>query len=216
MLNERPIFTIGHSTHTIDVFLGLLKLHQIDAIADVRSAPYSRMTPHFNREALRPVLEKTGIQYVFVGDTLGGRSSDESDYEDNRVVYARLRQKPGFETGLDRVISGSNRFRIALMCSEREPMDCHRFLLIGNELSKRKVEVIHLLADSSTEPHFQTMLRLLRKFDLDRDDLFRTNEEILNEALIRQEQKVAFTLDNPQSGRLGHGRLGSNELWEDS
>lgn len=210
------IFTIGHSTHSIENFIKLLKMRGITAIADVRSAPYSRFQPQFNREALTQSLSESGIEYVFVGDSIGGRSQNPDDYENNRVVYSRLKKSPYFENGIERVIAGSEKFKIALMCSEKEPIECHRTLLVGQTLHELGQEVTHIHGDGSLESHSDAIKRLLKLFKLDEPDLFRSDEEILTEALLRQEKKVAFVLGDPVKGRIGFGQLGSSDDWTES
>ena len=210
------IFTIGHSTHSIENFIQLLKMRGITAIADVRSAPYSRFQPQFNRESLAQSLIDSGIEYVFVGDSIGGRSQNPDDYENNRVVYSRLKRSPYFENGIARVIAGSQNFKIALMCSEKEPIECHRTLLVGQTLVELGQEVTHIHGDGSLESHSDSIKRLLKLFKLDEPDLFRSDAEILEEALLRQEQKVAFVLGDPVKGRLGFGQLGASDEWTES
>lgn len=139
------IYTIGHSTHSIENFTKLLKSRGITAIADVRSAPYSRFQPQFNRELLTKSLKDSGIEYVFVGDSIGGRSSNEDDYENGRVVYSRLKNSDNFENGLQRVIVGSEKYQLALMCSEKEPIECHRTLLVGQTLLSEGSQLLTFL-----------------------------------------------------------------------
>ena len=210
------IYTVGHSTHTIQDFLELLKSRGITAIADVRSAPYSRFQPQFNREVLTKSLKESGIEYVFVGDSIGGRSSNEDDYENGRVIYGRLKKSNNFENGLQRVIAGSEKFQLALMCSEKEPVECHRTLLVGQTLFERGIPITHIHGDGTLEKHEDAIQRLLKMFKLDGPDLFRTSEEVVAEALLRQEQKVAFTLGDPLKGRLDSGQLGESEEWTES
>ena len=132
------VLTIGHSNHSLDRFLELLRRHEVGAIADVRSAPYSRRFPQFNREPLARWLRDEGIRYDFLGRELGGRSDDSSDYDESGCIrYDRLRRKPGFERGLDRVLELSARYRMALLCAERDPLCCHRFLLVAHALAER-------------------------------------------------------------------------------
>jgi len=207
------IYTIGHSTHSIQNFVSLLKTQGVTAIADVRSAPYSRFQPQFNRESLAKYLNDSGVEYVFVGDSIGGRSTNEDDFENGRVVYARLKRNEYFEQGIQRVIEGSERFKLALMCSEKEPIECHRTLLVGHTLFENGLPVTHIHGDGSLEKHEDVINRLLRIFKLDEPDLFRTNEEIVAEALLRQEQKVAFTLGDSSKGRLGYSQLGMSDDW---
>lgn len=210
------IYTIGHSTHSLEVFIELLKSRDVSAIVDVRSAPYSRFQPQFNREAFTKSLNDSGIEYVFAGDSIGGRSANEADYENGRVVYARLKQNDYFENGIRRVIMDSEKFKLALMCSEKEPIVCHRTLLVGQTLFEQGVSVTHIHADGTIESHENAIQRLLRSFKLDEPDLFRTNEEIVADALLRQEQKVAFTLGDPIKGKLGYGQLGGADEWTES
>ena len=210
------IYTIGHSTHSIENFIQLLNSGGITAIADVRSAPYSRFQPQFNREPLTKSLKDSDIEYVFVGDLIGGRSTNEDDYENGRVVYSRLRNSDSFENGLQRVVLGSEKYKLALMCSEKEPIECHRTLLVGQTLFEREIPVTHILGDGTLENHDDAIQRLLKIFKLDEPDLFRTNEEVISEALLRQEQKVAFNLGDPVKGRLDSGQLGESEEWTES
>ena len=189
-----PVFTIGHSTHSIEEFLRLLKSHNIDSIYDVRSSPYSRFNPVFNQSELKDTLSEHSIQYVFIGDSLGGRSNDETDYVEGRVAYDRLKQKTGFTVGIGQVIEASRHHALALLCSEKEPLDCHRFILLSNELSQKGMEVKHILADGKIENQEETIGRLLVRHHLDEADLFRSDEELVAEALHFQELKVAHRL----------------------
>ena len=136
-------------------------MYRVTAVADIRSAPYSRFSPQFNKESLAAWLHNTGIAYVFLGRELGGRSQDPSDYENGHVCYDRLAAKPTFESGIERILLGALNERIALLCAEREPLDCHRTLLVGRALAERGVQVEHILADGGLENHDQTMDRLL-------------------------------------------------------
>ena len=143
-MTESAILTIGHSTHAIGEFLGLLETHGVASVADVRSAPYSRRQPQFNREALRRVLEEQGIGYDFRGVELGARSEDPSCYEDGRVQYRRLAETALFLSGIDLVAGEARERRVALLCAEKEPLECHRTLLVARELVKRDLLVSHI------------------------------------------------------------------------
>jgi uncharacterized protein (DUF488 family) len=187
-----PVLTIGHSTHSAEAFLALLRQHQVDAVADVRSSPFSRFNPQFNREALQHYLKDNGIRYVFLGKELGARSEDRSCYLDGRVQYARLAQTPLFQSGLDRVLQGAAKYRVALMCAEKEPLECHRTLLVAKALVARGQLVVHIHADGHLETHEAAMERLLKITGLPKADLFRSRQELLAEALARQEQRVAY------------------------
>src|SRR5579871_3205141 len=135
------VFTIGHSTHTAE-------LHQITAVADVRLQPYSRMNPQFNRETLREMLRESHMAYVFLGKELGARSEDRTCYLDGKAQYGRLSQTELFRRGLDRVREGTRSFRVALMCAEKEPLECHRTILVARHLEPLRIEIRHILADA--------------------------------------------------------------------
>jgi len=189
---RHPVLTIGHSTHSLEAFLALLRRHGVTALVDVRSAPYSRLNPHFNRESLEQSLKAHGITYVFLGPALGARSHDPSCYENGRVQYARLARTELFRSGLERVVHGANEYRVALMCAEKEPLECHRTLLVARTLAERGVVVGHILPDGGLESHEATMERLLDVVGLPHRDLFRSRDELIAEALVRQEERVAY------------------------
>jgi len=184
--------TIGHSTHSAEAFLALLRQHRVDAVGDVRSSPFSRFNPQFNREVLERHLRENEIRYIFLGRELGARSEDPACYVEGRVQYARLAQTELFQSGLDRVMKGAARFRIALMCAEKEPLECHRTLLVARALVTRGQPVLHLHADGRLETHAAAMERLLDLTGVPKEDLFRSRDELLNEALQRQERQIAY------------------------
>jgi uncharacterized protein (DUF488 family) len=189
---QAPILTIGHSTHKLERFTALLKRHGVTAIADVRSAPYSRFNPHFNRAELERSLKAEGIRYVFLGRELGARSEDPACYDKGRVQYARLARTEAFREGIERLRRGATEHRIACMCAEREPLECHRTLLVARALEAEGLKVAHIHADGRLEAHEAAMERLLDLTGLPRDDLFRPRANLVAEALRRQEEKVAY------------------------
>ena len=162
------IFSIGHSNHSVEVFLDLLRQHGITALADVRSAPYSRFQPQFNKDALERSLKAEGIKYVFLGKELGARSDDRSCYQNGRVRYPLLAKTALFRKGLERVMTGAQNFRIAIMCAEKEPLECHRTLLVSRALEAEGVAVQHILADGRLESHADAMFRLIDVVGLQR------------------------------------------------
>ena len=199
------VLTIGHSTHAFEVFTGLLRRHRVSAVADVRSAPYSRFNPQFNREPLIEALETVGIRYVFLGNELGGRSEDPACYEDGRIRYERVAATESFRRGLDRVVDGAARFRIALMCAEKEPLDCHRTLLVARALDAQGADVAHIHADGRLEPHGEAMDRLLDIHKLPREgDLSGTREDLIDTAIAHQAQRVAHPDDKLAPRRSEH------------
>lgn len=192
MSSLTTIYTVGHSTHTIEKFLDLLERNDVTAIADVRSIPFSRHNPQFNKDILPAELKKRGIAYVFVGKELGARSDDPSCYEGGKVSYGRLAKTSVFKAGIERVLSGAQKYRIALMCAEKEPLDCHRTLLVSRALEQHGVSIVHILADGSTEPQTQTMSRLLDLFGLPQVDMFRSYDELVAMACELQEERIAY------------------------
>jgi uncharacterized protein (DUF488 family) len=167
------IYTVGHSNHPIERFIALLQPHGISALADVRSTPYSRFNPQFRREKLQAALAAAGIQYVYLGAELGARSEDPGVYDaDGRVSYALLAKTDLFRRGISRLKTGMADHRIAIMCAEREPLDCHRTILVSRELVRENVLVTHILADASLEPHERAMERLVASLKLPAADLF--------------------------------------------
>src|SRR5215212_4466184 len=140
-----PIFTIGHSNHPLDTFLDLLRLHQIEVLVDVRSQPRSRYVPHFNPENIKGSLKEHGFQYIYMGKELGGRPEGAEFYDEaGHVRYDRVAQASLFLAGLERLIAGGGRYRVAMMCSEEDPTHCHRRLLIGRVLRTRDVPFLHI------------------------------------------------------------------------
>jgi hypothetical protein len=132
------LLTIGHSNQALDAFLGLLRQHSIEAVADVRTVPWSRYVPVFNAKRLHETLAEHGIDYVPLGAELGGRPAGEEFYdEQGHVLYGRLAASPAFQQGIDRVLRGARSHRIALLCSEENPSRYHRHLLIGRVLRTR-------------------------------------------------------------------------------
>lgn len=175
------LYTIGHSTHPIDVFVRLLQGHGITAVADVRSAPYSRHNPQFKREALAASLKTSGIAYVYLGRELGARVEDPACHVDGRVSYAKVAQTERFLSGLQRVRDGMDGYRIALMCAERDPITCHRMMLVTRNLRDEPFAIAHIRADGSLESNADAEKRLIREVGLPSASLFE-NEAALVEA----------------------------------
>ena len=194
------IYTIGHSTHSTEDFLKLLNDHGITAIADVRSSPFSRYTPQFNKEVLERELRSHGIQYVFLGRELGARPDDPSCYENGHVSFTHMAGTALFQKGLDRILEGAQKFRIALMCAEKEPLECHRTILVAHALVARGAAIIHILSDGRLETYEEMLPRLLKLTKVPNEDLFKTHEELVEDAFLRQADRIAFSDDhlNPE------------------
>jgi uncharacterized protein (DUF488 family) len=193
-MSDQPttVFTIGHSTHTIEAFVGLLHQHGITAIADVRSSPFSSFNPQFNKDILERILRLQDIQYVFLGRELGARPVDTSCYENGQVSFVRLAKTELFQSGLDRVSQGSQNYRIALMCAEKEPLECHRTILVARALAERGIPILHILADGQLETYDSSLRRLLALVGLPNEDLFSTWDQLAAEALSRQASRIAY------------------------
>ncbi len=147
------VVTVGHSNVPFAAFLALVRSASVEAICDVRSAPYSKYTPHFTRASLEPAVRAAGIRYVFLGDALGGKPSAPElyDEDDGRVRYDRIAALPAFDRGIARVIDGAARIRVALLCAEEDPTGCHRRRLVGRALIARGLEIVHLRGDGRLE-----------------------------------------------------------------
>jgi uncharacterized protein (DUF488 family) len=206
---QDTVFTIGNSTHTQAHFIALLRQHGITALCDVRSSPYSRMNPQVNREELERALTAQGIVYRFLGKELGARSDDPTCYERGRVRYTRLAQTQLFKRGLGQLVDGmKENLRIALMCAEKEPLECHRTILVARHLAALGVHIGHIHANGELESHDAALSRLMRNLNLPEVDLFHSREEFLDEAYRRQEERIAYaaaeaTNDAPVKGAAG-------------
>lgn len=192
---QDSVFTLGHSTHPLEHFVALLEQHAVTAVCDVRSRPYSRVNPQFNREDLAVALELRGITYRFLGKELGARSDDPACYEDGKVQYARLATTELFARGLKRIVRGMNEgFRIGLVCAEKEPLDCHRTILVARHLAARGINVEHIHSDGHLESHEAALVRLARMHNLPEHDMFRTRAELFADAYTLQEDRIAYEL----------------------
>ena len=205
------VLTIGHSTNAVDAFLALVQRHGVGAVADVRSVPYSRFNPDFNREPLARSLAVHRVAYVFLGRELGGRPDDPSCYDGGRVSYERVGATASFRRGLDRVVRGAARRRIVLMCAEREPLQCHRALLVAPALVARGVPVGHILGDGRLETHAAAMDRLLAmqgmSDEVEQRSLFsRHRDERIRDAIAEQAKRVGARQRMPSTatGPAGH------------
>lgn len=150
---DYTVFSVGHSNNTIDHFVELLRVPAVDVVIDIRSHPYSRFAPHFNREPLKETLMRAGVRYGFLGRELGGRPNGDEFYdEEGHVLYGRVAQSEPFLGGIARLEAGVAKYRVAIMCSEENPTDCHRRLLVTRVLSDRGISVVHLRGDGTLQP----------------------------------------------------------------
>jgi uncharacterized protein (DUF488 family) len=160
---KKPLYTIGHGNRPITLLLDLLEGYSIRYLADVRSRPYSRYNPQFNREALAASLGTRGITYVYLGDTLGGRPEDPSCYIDQKINYALVAEKEFYQQGIARLQTAYDRdIALAILCAESKPEDCHRARLIGETLVTRQIDVMHIDEHGGLQTHAAVM-QTLRK-----------------------------------------------------
>jgi len=200
------IFSIGHSDHSFDKFVDLLKKYSVNYLVDVRSSPYSKRIPQFNRELLKVDLKEKGINYVYLGNKLGGRYSDPNLLFDNKKVdFEKVRETGLFNDGLKEIINLVKQGnRVVFMCAEKEPFDCHRFVLVSRALALNGVEVRHILADGSYVLNEELEKRLLKKYkrDYSQINLFekdKTREDALIEAYRLRNQDIGYSFDENSS-----------------
>ena len=146
------VLTVGHSNHTVEHFLGLLKSHAVEVVVDTRSQPYSKYSTQFDQKDLKQSLAAAGLRYLYLGRELGGRPEGEEFYDpDGHVLYDRVAETPRFQEGLSRLEQGIREYRVALLCAEENPAGCHRRLLIGRVLLEHGIQVEHIRGDGRVQ-----------------------------------------------------------------
>ena len=166
IVGTATIYTIGHSNHNIKGFINLLKKHGITAVADVRSSPFSKHNPQFNKATLADALKREGISYVFLGTELGARPDDSTCYDNGSANFTKMAERSIFKQGIERLIEGMEKYRIAMLCAEKEPLDCHRTILVCRHLRKSGFPIKHILADGAWN-HQVTEHRLIKILGLE-------------------------------------------------
>ncbi len=192
----RESFTVGHSNHTIEHFICLLRRHNVSAVADVRSNPYSEYSPQFNRELMQQRLWNVNIEYAFLGKELGARRTEENCYVNGQARYDTIRSLPAFRNGLQRVLEGIEQFTVAILCSEADPLACHRTILVCPELKaiRPNLRINHILGDGSLESHEEAERRLIRLHKLQRE-LFgelTSMSALIERAYAMQAERIAY------------------------
>jgi len=201
---EKIIYTIGYSSFEIDSFIETLKKHKINAVVDVRSSPYSQYKSEFNREHLKESLKKNHISYVFLGEECGARVSDNSCYINGKVDYSLVAKTNLFKTGIQRLLNGAEKYSLALMCAEKDPITCHRTILVCRNILGEGVSIRHILENGDIEFHKDSEQRLLKIFKLNHPDLFRSEQQRLDDAYTRQGEKIAYETAEPTSDYEEH------------
>lgn len=142
---DREIYTIGHSNHPIERFLELLKKYEIEVLVDIRSNPFSRFSRHFSHDPLRNAIQAAGAKYLYLGKELGGKPKEPEFYDqEGHIDYGLIARSERFAEGIDRLMDGTGKYRIAIMCSEESPVDCHRRRLVGPVLVQRGAQLKHI------------------------------------------------------------------------
>lgn len=182
------IYTLGHSNVPLETLGDLLTQHEITALVDVRSQPYSKYATHFNRESLQPFIENLGLRYVFMGRELGGHPESPMYYDDEGYVrYDLIAASERFQEGLAKVVRASATLRVALLCSEEDPTHCHRRLLIARVLREQGVAVLHLRGDGRVqaeedlvrEEQLEKTAGQQSLFDVEEEPLWRSSQSAI-------------------------------------
>jgi len=197
-MDNKRIYTVGHSNHSIDYFLELLHTHNINCIVDVRSMPASKFNPQYNQVELKATLKSNTIVYMHFKDEFGARQESEEYIDENgQVNFQYFRKSREFQNGVERIDLGvENGYRIALMCSEGNPLECHRFSMISGYFSKLGFQVLHILRDKSAIEHQQLEKKLLERY----------SDQVLVPSLFESTSdttemlETAYTLHNKEIG----------------
>lgn len=228
------LLTIGHSNYEMNTFISLLQKHEVTAIADVRSSPYSRFLPHFNRPALKEALATEEIRYVFLGQELGARPRNRESYDNGKAVYEKIAATDEFQEGIQRVFKGVKKYRLSLMCAEKDPLTCHRAILVCQHLRHFDLQIDHILRNGDLESHSHLEQRMLEKhgftnfseikeeaqlslFTQQNNNLL-TREECLEKAYKLQGNEIAYVEkrddDHDQPNQPIHNWIHSEERSE--
>lgn len=192
------LFSIGHSNHDLEMFISLLQQHGITAVADVRSHPYSRFLKQFNKKPLQASLAEKGIYYVFLGKELGARPHDPECYVDGKAVYEKIAASDQFDQGIQRILKGLKEHRISLMCAEKDPITCHRAILVCQHLRHFDISINHILKNGELQSHEYLEERILSKHGFKQFSkasevqlsLFSQNESLTREECLKEAYKL--------------------------
>ncbi len=200
MENSPIIYTVGHSTHQLEYFLELLKEYDVTCLIDVRSVAASSYNPQYNQDPLKNFLKRNGITYLHFAEEFGARHTDPDLLDDEgKVDFEKVRKSWAFRNGVERIWQGLDKgFVISLMCSESEPLDCHRFSMVSIALAKDGFDVKHIMKDKTLKANVELESQLLKKYDkkLPKPDIFNPNvtlEDQLKEAYRLKNKEIAFS-----------------------
>ena len=192
MRRKKVLYTIGHSRHSIEHFVNLLRQASVSLVFDVRSIPYSRRNPQYNQKVLAGRLRNEGIDYIFSGKELGAKSPSPDCYVDGKVQYDLLAARPEFTAGLDRVIDRAEEAKPALLCAEEDPLTCHRTILICRHLRDRVDAIFHIRGDGSKETNEVFEQRLVKATGLKEPDLFDSEATLIERAYELRGQRISY------------------------
>ncbi len=210
---DRPvIYTVGHSTHPIGVFLDLLKTYSVNCVIDVRSIAASSYNPQYNKEPLSNFLKANGITYLHFAEEFGARHTDPDLLdEEGKVNFELVRKSWNFKTGVEKIWEGIDKgFTIALMCSESEPFDCHRFSMVSIALEKDGFDVKHILKDKTIKTNAELEKQLLKKYEkkIPQPDMFQPN------ITLDDQLKAAYRLRNKEIAYAPYSKQPQEELYD--
>jgi uncharacterized protein (DUF488 family) len=210
---DRPvIYTIGHSTHPIEFFLELLNEYSINCLIDVRSVAASSYNPQYNKEPLSNFLKANGITYMHFAEEFGARHTDPDLLdEEGKVNFELVRKSWNFKNGVERIWQGIEKgFTIALMCSESEPFDCHRFSMVSIALEKDGFDVRHILKDKATKTNAELENLLLKKYEkkIPQPDMFQPN------ITLEDQLKAAYRLRNKEIAYSPYSKIPQEEHYD--
>ena len=188
------LYTIGYSGFSVDEFIMALKQDLIKAVIDIRSAPYSSYYEQYNKDNIKNSLKKHDIHYLFFGDELGAKPKDKKLYSNNVADFAKITNSAAFTNGCKRVMDGLNQFPVCIMCAEKDPINCHRAILITNSFRKiyPEINILHIHSTSNVEQQESLDQRIMAKYNLEHEDLFMNFEERLNAAYLLREKDIAY------------------------
>ena len=197
---KNSCFTIGHSTHETESFIKLLKLNGVEWLVDVRSVPYSQHNPQYNKENLKTTLDNSHIYYVYMGNLLGARYNNPNlyFYDKEMVDFKKVRETVGFKLGIDKLVTGVNKgLNLCLMCSEKDPFDCHRFVLVSCALAKKGISVKHILENGNVIINEALEDRLLSKYKIEFGNVMlfetiKTREEAIEEGYEKRNRDIGY------------------------
>lgn len=198
------LYTIGHSQHKTEYFIEMLNEYNINYILDVRSTPYSQFASEYNRENIKATLSGAGIQYAFMGNYFGARQEDRSLYtSEGYLDFDKVRKSARFQLGLHSVVKGiKSGNKIALMCTEKEPIECHRAIMVARTFFEIGIDVQHILQNKELQSHAELNRQLLDIYYPDRYQISlfseknRSEEENLIEAYKLQNRKIGYHIQN--------------------